>query len=801
MDVTGVGCNIGDFAGLDALEAAIYWGRLAQAPGRDRANRQDGHAADLLAVAGQALSDAGYALSAGRRGHSVAVVMAAEPGQGEAVCSRWRLNGPVIDVSAGDVGAEISAAQRLLSGAWPALSSVLICDGTAAVVLSRPRTQAPEGNETRMGTQRPVYATISAASSAGPASVGERDPVGWRALASPSQDALAAAGLAPDQVEYIDLMLPGSPDDNEPRIGELTRVWSAERLGACHTAIGWSSAPGERDLRPSLLPGLIKSALCLHHCYLPVWDGPEWAEKPLLDRSAFYLAGASRPWIRPAPCEPLHAMVSVVGADGSQAHLVLSGATIRADVVRVDWTRAGGPALLPFGGLTAEDLARQVTQALDEPAKTAAGGQFLGQPGQAGVADLPVRAVFCAHDAVAMRRELRAALGRLSAGSGMSLAWETPAGSCYCPAPIGRDGRVALVFPGIFTAYPGLGTDLFRCFPGLIHLIEANGNGERERELSRAGWLYPRRCSASDGNNPSSPEVELFENPSVVAEVCTSYAVAQTQILREVLGLTVHGAIGYSLGEISMACALGQRGPFTASMSASADDLFREWLGGPKTAVRELWKLPDRTPDKAVWATRMLFADPASVREQVLRHDLVFLTQVNTHREVIIAGDPDQCRAVARALDCPSMPSRLSYVLHCPVPDAPRLAARLQRQMPAVSHPTDGVELFSTRTYDRIADFDADGLAEHIAETLRAVVDFPRIVEVMYQRGYRYFIEVGPGRTCTRWIDEILGNRTHVAISVDRRGAGTAAGIARVLSRLAANGLPVALPGTGTNRE
>ncbi len=52
---------------------------------------------------------------------------------------------------------------------------------------------------------------------------------------------------------------------------------------------------------------------------------------------------------------------------------------------------------------------------------------------------------------------------------------------------------------------------------------------------------------------------------------------------------------------------------------------------------------------------------------------------------------------------------------------------------------------------------------EHIAEALRATVDFPRLVEAMYQRGYQHFIEVGPGRTCARWIEGILGGRAHVA--------------------------------------
>jgi PfaB family protein len=606
---------------------------------------------------------------------------------------------------------------------------------------------------------------------------------------------LAIAGIGPEQVEYVDLTLSASGAQAGQELSELTSVWSAERLGTCHTAIGWSATCGGDGARPDILLSLIKTSLCLHYSYLPAWAGPEWVEKLLLDRSAFYVADESRPWIRRSPQRPLYAVISVIGEFGRHVHLTLAGASLRGEVVSTDWTRAHGPALLPVGAPDIGGLALQIMRAREELRK-GADYRRLTRSAPAAWADSPVRAVFCADSPETMRRDLQAGLTQLSVPSPLNRDWLTPAGSCYSPSPIGPDGRVALVFPGMLTAYPGLGADLCRCFPGLIPLAEEHG--DRIARLVRADWLYPRRSSMIDKDHPGPAEAEVLDNIPSVAETCASYAIALAQVLRHLLGLTVHGALGYSLGEISMICALGQRAPFDGDKPVRHDDMFQDWLGGRKRAVRELWRIPDQRPEKAVWATRMLFADAAAVREQVEQHDRVYLTHINTQNEVLIAGDPGQCRAVVRALDCPSIPSRLSYVLHCPVPEAAQLAEHLRGQIPAISRPIDGMELFSTCDYDQIDTFDASGITKHIAEALRTTVDFPRLVQVAYQRGYRYFVEVGPGRTCTRWIGEILTDRPHVAISVDRRGFSTGASVARAVSRLTAHGLTMRLPGLST---
>jgi len=85
-------------------------------------------------------------------------------------------------------------------------------------------------------------------------------------------------------------------------------------------------------------------------------------------------------------------------------------------------------------------------------------------------------------------------------------------------------------------------------------------------------------------------------------------------------------------------------------------------------------------------------------------------------------------------------------VMHCPIVD-PELEGLAELN----DHPTgspDGLELFSAYDYSVITGLDDQkSIAARIAQTLRGTIDFPRLIHTAYQRGYRYFIEVGPSST------------------------------------------------------
>jgi malonyl CoA-acyl carrier protein transacylase/NAD(P)-dependent dehydrogenase (short-subunit alcohol dehydrogenase family) len=83
--------------------------------------------------------------------------------------------------------------------------------------------------------------------------------------------------------------------------------------------------------------------------------------------------------------------------------------------------------------------------------------------------------------------------------------------------------------------------------------------------------------------------------------------------------------------------------------------------------------------------------------------------------------------------------------------------------------------------------YPADRVRELLAEQVASPVRFAEEIEAMYAAGARVFAEVGPGQVLSRLVDEILGDRPHVAVSCD----GGVAGLLRALAALAVSGVAV----------
>ncbi|GAA2105329.1 hypothetical protein [Actinomadura alba] len=495
--------------------------------------------------------------------------------------------------------------------------------------------------------------------------------------------------------------------------------------------------------------GVIKAALCLHHAYLP--DG-------------------SGPWPRPSRDSPRRAAVRL----GPATLLVLASVKSRGDFQIVDWARAEGRLLLPVTGTDLRDLLHEVAST-SEALKSGASVGCLAHANLVRSSTSALRAVFCAPDITMLERELTFGNKTIGAATG---DWMTPAGSFFTPTPMGPTAKVALVYPGAFNAYPGLGIDIFRYFPGLLSRFEEQV--DRLADLMRHRLIYPRSGTDTESVSLSDP-AEAFAAVSY-------FGYAQSQIVR-LLGVPVAGAFGYSLGEVSMMYGSGCWALADAHLQdqvVRAESLFEDQLSGEKRTVRAAWRIPPDVPSTEIWATHLILADAADLPLE--RFDRVYLTQLNAPGELVIAGDPKQCHTLIEMLGCDSLRLPTDLVMHCPLVDEARMATTLKR---ATSAPPFSVELFSSSSYQRIDDFTDVSIADALGRSAARALDFPRLVRTVYDHGYRYFVEVGPGSSCTRWINESLRDAPHVAVSMDRRGASTDTDVARVVARLFSHGLPV----------
>ncbi|PLZ78062.1 hypothetical protein CBP16_19630, partial [Fischerella thermalis WC217] len=63
-------------------------------------------------------------------------------------------------------------------------------------------------------------------------------------------------------------------------------------------------------------------------------------------------------------------------------------------------------------------------------------------------------------------------------------------------------------------------------------------------------------------------------------------------------------------------------------------------------------------------------------------------------------------------------------------------------------------------------------------------LDFPRLVNRVYDDGARIFIETGAGNICSRWIDKILAHKDHITVPLNRRGLDDHSGLIKALAKL-----------------
>ncbi|MFE5812831.1 beta-ketoacyl synthase N-terminal-like domain-containing protein [Streptomyces sp. NPDC056479] len=739
------------------------------------------------------------------------------------ISSLWNLTGPSFTVSSdGSATAEALEVARLLL-LDPGIEAVLVgavdLAGSAENLLLRPDVVAEAGltfGENSRGRRigegagaivvtrpgeaaTPVYARLDAVAIRHAAPVdGQVPEADADTYAAAAEAALTAAGVTAEDIGYVEAHAGGTPAEDRAEIAGLAQVYpaAADPEGPAgstgRVALGSAKAQIGDAGCAATMAGLIRTVLCLHHGYLPGtsgWSRPDAELADTFASSALYVPDASRPWLRRRAGSRRYAAVGFIGASGAHGHLVLSAEATRGTLAAGDWQRAGGPVVLPLsadsfdGLLTAIERHRELLAGDADPYTLAreAAGELPGRT---------LRAVLVGRDRAELRAQLDLAARDLPVVHASGGEWTTPAGSCFTARPIGPEGKVALVYPGAFNSYPGLGQDLFRAFPGLLERFEAQADAP-ERHL-RAAALYPRSQAALGRRELMGLEAGLGEDTPFMLATGTSFAILYTDLVRDVLGITAHGGFGYSLGESSMLFATGGWQPEGRDDALiSNTPIFKDRLCGPRRTVREAWQLPDVTRDSDVWASHVLLTDAESVRAVLPRYGRVHLTHVNTPAELVIAGDPAQCRALIKELDCPAARSPVNAVMHCPVVDAEFDGLAGLNDYPTGSF--GDLELLSAYDYEPLPALDRKEIARRIAHTLRSPIDFPRLVRGAYERGFRYFLEVGPSATCSRWVRETLGESAHVAAPVDRRGVAATKSIAQLAARLTAHGLDVDL--------
>ncbi|MEB3328978.1 MAG: beta-ketoacyl synthase N-terminal-like domain-containing protein, partial [Candidatus Sericytochromatia bacterium] len=375
------------------------------------------------------------------------------------------------------------------------------------------------------------------------------------------------------------------------------------------------------------------------------------------------------------------------------------------------------------------------------------------------------RLVLVAADARELAQRRERALAWLAAGA------QGPAGEgiAYAEAPL--DGEVAAVFGGAASAYVGMGRDLLLAVPELrVSLARAFPEVQEA-----AGWMF-------DTRHPAPTPLEKLWGASALCQ-------AHAHLTRQLLGVPFRAAIGLSSGETNALYAFGAWQDMGALRREFEEaEVFTRHLGGRFETLQAAWAGIGVSHHH--WSAWRVAAAADVVRPLLAEVPFAHLTIILGPRDVVIAGLPEACRRVLAALGPAVAAAPLDYDVAVHAPEVKGFAEAWHRLHRRPTAAVPGVRFYTHATgaaYEPTADTAADALLGQALRTL----DFPALIDQAWRDGVRVFVEHGPQGGLTPLIRQILGDRPHLAVSLDLATQPALRQVAQACASLVAAGVPV----------
>lgn len=655
----------------------------------------------------------------------------------------------------------------------------MIGEGAAAVVLKLHKTAKQDHNR--------IYAVIDALSLIEDSKskiYSIPTTPNAEAITQACQRAFGLANIQPPDINYLEVVGSGIPQQDESEIQGLLRAYQTDKPSLT-CAIGSVKANIGHTFAVSGIVSLIKTALCLYHRYIPAvpqWSSPKMPE--VWHGSPFYVATESKPWFLETGANRRIAAINGIEMDGGYAHIILS-----EEIIKTNYSSRYLEQMPYYMFAIAADDQATLLEKIHTLQQTIEDSYSLSA-----AASLTFTAYQeCQHATYALAilgrnqdeliREIQRAIEGVTVAFETGKDWQTPVGSYFTAKPLGKQGKVSFVYPGSFSSYIGMARDLFRLFPNTYDDPSIKGIYNRVANIEKI--FYPRSLKKLSKKQLEILEQQLLDDPVTILESEVGIAGLMTSIMRNYFQLQPQAVFGYSFGENSMMFAQGVWTEFNQSSEGlNTSPLFKTRLSGPKNAVREYWGLPlmpDDYQDKTLWSNFVLLCPVSRIQEALKHEKHVYLILINTPEEVVIAGETEACQRVIKALNCHAHHMPINHVIHCePMQSEYNELVRIN-SLPVQK--VSNTVFYSAAEYAPIA-LNSSSIGHKIARSLCQCLDFTKLVNRVYNDGCRIFIEVGVGSSCSRWIDETLKQKEHLTVSLNRRGVDAHTSIIKTLAKL-----------------
>lgn len=580
------------------------------------------------------------------------------------------------------------------------------------------------------------------------------------------KESMNQAGANANSVEYLELNGSGFKEQDEAEIAGILAAYGESDSRNC--ALGSVKANIGHTFNASGIASIIKAALCLHNRYLP--GVPNWNStdsETLNGADAFYLSVVSKNWFKNKSDGARMAGVNSLSTDGTAAHVILSEVV---DAKRGnDYLHSQAMQLIPVVGASREELVARLN---DLKGDAAAGksipeiaSEFYRLTGEH--AGDSYAAVVIGDTQETVLREIKLLESGIESAFSSGGDWQSPSGSCVSSKPLGQTGKTTFVYTGAFNSYLNLSKDMFQLFPELHGYVEKHS--DRLASLMGDRTFFPRGTTRPSEDELRAMARALPEQPIDMFENGIGNAVCFTEIMRDIFGVQPDSAFGYSMGEISMMYALGiWDGPDAMSKTLRSTPVFQTRLAGRMDTLREAWDIPADAPDGSFWTGFTLLASAEDTAKAIGDDPYVKLLLINTSSSCVIAGKPENCGAVIEKLGCDYFPAALGDVIHCDLVRADYQGLSDLHLTPV--NEVEGIDFYTAVDYKHL-EVDMQGIADNIAEMYCNPVDFPRLIDTVYEEGNRIFLELGPRDQCTKAIGATLHGKEHLAVAFNRKGA------------------------------
>ncbi|MFI1932243.1 SDR family NAD(P)-dependent oxidoreductase [Streptomyces sp. NPDC020330] len=577
--------------------------------------------------------------------------------------------------------------------------------------------------------------------------------------------AYEGAGYGPETVELVEAHGTGTKAGDAAELAALSAVFGASgRPDGQWCAIGSVKSQIGHTKCAAGAAGLLKAVMALHHKVLPPTVKVERPNPAAATPDGpFYVNTETRPWVRPAG-HPRRAAVSSFGFGGSNFHATLE-----------EYTPSGGPGrpalrhrtapseLILFGGDSPSDLMVPRTDDDRPLAELARESQAAFTP------SARVRLAVVATDTEDLRE--KCAQARALIRQRPDTAFSTPTGVRYAYGEA-APGRIGFLFPGQGSQYVGMGAGLAMLAPAAQGVWDRLGGTRFDgRPLHRVVFPPPAFTDAERAARRTLLGATEWAQPALAV-----HALALLEVVRG-LGLRPDCVAGHSFGELAaLTCAGVLDAESLVRLARRRGELMRDAADAPGAMLAVA---SDRGHVAGVLAGGG-FGD-------------LWPANHNSPGQVVLSGSVEAVARAEKAFSAEGVGTRrlaTTTAFHSPLvaPAVEPLAAYL-RTVPLAEPRFEVYGNADAAPYPSSPDEVRRRIAGHPASP----VLFQDQIEAMYAAGVRTFVEVGAGATLSGLVRQILGDREHAAVPLDRQGRSGADTLHTALGELAVRGVPLDL--------